>query len=60
MCRSCLATAAAVRDTAGSSWRNALWPLLAVTGWLLAWILFYYLGHLLARIPHTVHGAGAG
>ena len=57
MCRSCLAAASALAASPQRNWRAAFWPLLALGGWLFAWILFYYLGHLLSRIPHTLHGA---
>ena len=60
MCRACLAGAALVPAAPARDWRWWLWPLLAVGGWLLTWALFYYAGDLLARIPHTRHGAPPG
>ena len=34
----------------------ALWITLALAGMLLAWLVFYYAGLSLARIPSTFHG----
>ena len=34
----------------------ALWITLALAGVLLAWLVFYYAGLSLARIPSTFHG----
>jgi hypothetical protein len=35
---------------------SALWLALALGGLLLAWLVFYYLGMGLARIPSSFHG----
>ncbi len=34
----------------------ALWSTLSIAGLLLAWLIFYYLGMTLARVPSTFHG----
>jgi hypothetical protein len=50
ICVTCVAATAdkpaAVRNSSGIMWTG-----LATAGLLLAWIIFYYLGALLARIP---------
>ena len=35
---------------------GVMWSLLCVGGFLFAWMLFYYLGMSLARIPFAFHG----
>lgn len=36
---------------------RARWTVTAVAGLLIAWLVFYYLGLTLARIPSKFHGA---
>ena len=50
ICASCLAEAVRGSPKAGG-WRAALWTALAAGGFLLAWLIFYYFGMLLGRIP---------
>ena len=45
LCRSCGTVSEAAKFNGG------LWGLAAAAGFLLAWMFFYYLGGLLARIP---------
>ena len=56
-CTDCLKAAAAPREKHGIAWKTLLRPLAAVAGLLLAWMLFYYAGSLLTRIPSSAHGA---
>jgi hypothetical protein len=38
---------------------KAFWTATAIAGMLLAWVVFYYLGLTLARIPSKFHGASS-
>ncbi len=49
MCAACVAAAAEAKPAARS--RDAIWTFFAAAGILLAWMIFYYLGAMLARIP---------
>ena len=49
ICADCVARADAPAVTA--AFATTRWSLLAVAGFLLAWLVFYYLGVALARIP---------
>jgi hypothetical protein len=50
MCASCVAASAGVEgDSRGL--RGAFWPVFAAAGFLLGWLIFYYLGVMLARVP---------
>ncbi len=35
----------------------AMWSILSVTGLFLAWMVFYYFGMTLARVPSTFFGS---
>jgi hypothetical protein len=59
MCRGCLAAASTVVDAEPRNWGALVWPLLAAGGWLFVWILAYYVGDLLLRIPNSWHGVPA-
>jgi len=50
VCASCVATAAKTQEAKSRS-GGILWTVFALGGILLAWMIFYYLGALLARIP---------
>ncbi|MBZ5601360.1 MAG: rhomboid family protein [Acidobacteriia bacterium] len=50
MCAGCAANAAERVAEAPRS-KTAIWALCGVAGILLAWMIFYYLGAMLARIP---------
>jgi len=50
MCAACVAAAASASGSAPRS-RDILWVACASGGIALAWLIFYYLGALLARIP---------
>lgn len=54
MCANCVARLSAV--PAASRSRVAIWFPLSLGGLLMAWLVFYYLGMGLARIPSTFHG----
>ena len=50
ICAACMAGSGRL-STDAAGWRAALWPVLAAGGFLLAWLIFYYAGVILARIP---------
>ena len=54
MCANCVSRLKAPQARARSG--GALWAIFSVGGVLLAWLIFYYLGMGLARIPSTYHG----
>lgn len=57
MCVACVAALA--RSEAGVERAKKIrWALGAILGALLAWVAFYYLGSMLARIPSEFHTAG--
>lgn len=53
-CANCVARLRAPRSKQRSS--GVLWSVFSIGGMLLAWLIFYYLGMGLARIPSTFHG----
>ena len=53
ICAHCVAESEANEATARFS--IAGWSALSVTGFLVAWLVFYYLGMALARIPSSFH-----
>jgi hypothetical protein len=55
ICVTCVNALARDRVTIGRSAR-ARWTAGAVAGLLIAWLVFYYLGLMLARIPSKFHG----
>lgn len=57
MCASCVASASARPETSPA--RHVFWAFLALGGLLLAWLIFYYLGVFLARIPSDFHSGPA-
>jgi hypothetical protein len=57
MCASCVAAKNVGRETSPA--RHVIWTFLALGGLLLAWLIFYYLGVSLARIPSDFHGGPA-
>lgn len=57
MCANCVASMSAVREARPV--RRVFWTFLALGGFLLAWLIFYYLGVFLARIPSDFHGGPA-
>jgi len=50
ICAICIAGEARAADES-SGWHAALWPALAAAGFLLTWLIFYYAGMMLARLP---------
>ena len=54
MCARCVAQSPLDASDTGSS--ALTWAAMAVVGLLLAWLIFYYLGIGLVRIPSTFHG----
>ena len=54
MCANCVALVKAPQAKRRSG--AAVWSIFSVAGVLLAWLVFYYLGMGLARIPSTFHG----
>lgn len=50
MCSGCVAAGAGVRIQA-SRFHAAKWSIFAAGGFLLVWLVFYYLGAMLARVP---------
>jgi len=58
MCSGCVAMLAR-NDAATERAKRIRWALAAVGGVLLAWIAFYYLGAMLARIPSQFHTANS-
>lgn len=49
MCAACMAAVAAEPEQVRA--QAALWTVLAAAGFLLAWLIFYYAGLLLAGVP---------
>ncbi len=58
ICGSCVALATRTGVQAGR-FRAVLWVTFALGGLVLAWLVFYYLGVFLARIPSDFHSGGA-
>lgn len=58
-CAECLRLAAAPVARAAVPWRLWLRPLGALAGLLLAWMIFYYAGQLLTRVPPPARTAAA-
>jgi len=57
MCVACVALLA--RSEAGAERSKKIrWTMGAILGILLAWVAFYYLGSMLARIPSEFHTEG--
>lgn len=54
-CADCLAKLLQTVDAKPSY--SLEWALLSVGGFLLAWVLFYYLGSFLGNAPASFHGA---
>jgi hypothetical protein len=54
MCANCVARLRAPQARRTSS--SVVWSMFSVVGVLMAWLIFYYLGMCLARIPSTFHG----
>ena len=54
MCAACVARAEMLPDRRDSS--LAMWGVFSVAGLFLAWMLFYYFGMSLARVPSTFFG----
>lgn len=52
ICVSCVAVPAAIQPRAAFKFA---WTVMAITGVLIAWLVFYYLGLTLARIPSEFH-----
>ena len=52
-CTRCLAAAQIERKPEGARW--GLWPTMAAAGFLLAWMVHYYLGWALSQIPASFH-----
>jgi hypothetical protein len=57
----CVACVSAVAREAQGKARaaRARWTVTALAGILIAWLVFYYLGLALARIPSQFHGASS-
>lgn len=49
ICSDCVARQNAV--AAAGRFHSARWSIFAAGGFLLAWVIFYYLGVMLARVP---------
>jgi hypothetical protein len=49
ICSDCVARQTAV--AAAGRFHAARWSIFAAGGFLLAWVIFYYLGVMLARVP---------
>jgi hypothetical protein len=58
ICAGCVARLASVGGAPARS-APAVWWALALGGLLLAWLVFYYFGMSLARIPSSFHGGPA-
>jgi hypothetical protein len=58
ICASCVAQASRAGLPTGRL-RNLAWTGLAFGGFLLAWLIFYYVGVILARIPSDFFGGPA-
>jgi hypothetical protein len=58
ICAGCVARLASVGGAPARS-ASAVWWALALGGLLLAWVVFYYFGMALARIPSSFHGGPA-
>lgn len=56
MCRGCLSAASTTPEAKPRNWGALLWPALALAGGILTWMLAYYAGDLLSRIPNDWHG----
>jgi hypothetical protein len=54
ICTDCVATKGAAADA--GRFPMVRWSALAAGGFLLAWLIFYYLGVMLARIPSDFFG----
>jgi hypothetical protein len=54
ICANCVARLRAPLSAKRSS--SAIWAVMSLAGLLLAWLIFYYLGMGLARIPSAFHG----
>jgi len=54
MCTACVERLASTPGARSS--RSAIWLVLSAGGMMLAWMMFYYMGMSLARIPSTFHG----
>jgi hypothetical protein len=59
MCAGCVARLAGGPGVRRHRLRGVLWSASALGGLLLAWLLFYYLGVMLARIPSDFFGGPA-
>ena len=59
LCASCVSRLAAGAGLQAGRSPGALWVGLALGGLLVAWLVFYYLGMALARIPSEFHGGPA-
>ena len=59
MCAGCVARLAGEPGRRHNRLRGVLWSASALGGLLLAWLLFYYLGVMLARIPSDFFGGPA-
>jgi hypothetical protein len=55
ICVGCVAALSRAGDKTARTAR-ARWTVLALAGVLIAWLVFYYLGLTLARIPSEFHG----
>ena len=58
ICNACLATAAEAARKRRVPTGTLLWPAAAIGGLLFAWIVFYYAGLSLSKIPSTFHTGG--
>lgn len=55
ICRTCVAAAIARNDSKTARSNRAFWTVTALGGILIAWLVFYYLGLALARVPSKFH-----
>ena len=58
MCAACVASLAGGASGA-ARFRHAIWVASSLGGLLLAWLIFYYLGVALARVPSDFFGGPA-
>jgi hypothetical protein len=55
ICRTCVAAAIARIENKTARTARAFWTVTALGGILIAWLVFYYLGLALARVPSKFH-----
>src|SRR5580700_2464190 len=56
MCVSCVTVLSRAENKIART-ATTIWSITAIAGILIAWLVFYYLGQTLAKIPAEFHGA---